>query len=47
MEKTEVCHTFPELPASHCGNSVFLETEACKKGAKETQNGNFFGLHPI
>jgi len=47
MEKTEGCHAFPELSASHCDNSVFLETEACKKGAKETQNSNFLGLHCI
>jgi hypothetical protein len=47
MEKTEGCHAFPELSASRCDNSVFLETEACKKGAKETQNSNFLGLHCI
>lgn len=44
MEKTEGRHAFSELPASHCGNSVCLETEACKKGVEETQNGNLFDL---
>jgi len=36
MEKAEGCNAFPALQASHSGNSVCLETKACKKGATET-----------
>jgi hypothetical protein len=41
VEKTKGGYALPALQASHCDGSVCMETEACKKGAKETQNGNY------